>query len=263
MLNVFSSNSSESFDPTGLIILAGVILIILIVFICHIRIVKQAEKCVVERLGSYHTTWGNGIHFLFPILDKLVEMETLEELEYHKCLVKLEQLNVQPRNVYYDSNYPNLVPQANSDMKGHVHQREWDELNVADENGDLTEVTSQYVGFRRFEMQDGVMILNGKPISYKGINRDTFSADRECVLNREETVKDIVTMKQNNINAVCTSSYLDDSDTYELCDEYGVYMMVENLLDEENRWYQSYKNHPCIMMLSEEANIYPQLRSII
>lgn len=130
------------------------------------------------------------------------------------------------------------------------------QLEVRDEYGDLTEVTSQYVGFRRFEMQDGVRILNGKPITFKGINKYAFNADTECVLNREETVKDIVTMKQNNINAVCTSSYLDDSDTYELCDEYGLYMIVENILDEENRWYQSYKNHPCIMMLSEEADIY-------
>ena len=122
------------------------------------------------------------------------------------------------------------------------------QLEVRDEYGDLTEVTSQYVGFRRFEIKDDSMILNGKPIVFKGINRHELGADKGCVPN-EEVLKDIVTMKQNNINAIRTSDYLNVSDIYELCDEYGLYIIADNHLesDRENSCYQREKNHPSMV----------------
>lgn len=138
------------------------------------------------------------------------------------------------------------------------------QLEVRDEYGDLTEVISQHVGFRRFEMKDGIMTLNGKPIVFKGVNRHEFSADRGRVPNREDVIKDIVTMKQNNINAIRTSYYPNDSYIYELCDEYGLYIIAENnmeshgtleawqrmMLDRVNSCYQRDKNHPSILIWS-------------
>ena len=156
------------------------------------------------------------------------------------------------------------------------------QLEVRDEFGDLTEVTSQFVGFRRFEMKDGIMTLNGKRIVFRGVNRHEFSAERGRVPHREDVIKDIVTMKQNNINAIRTSHYPNDSYIYEICDEYGLYMIAENnleshgmleayqrgkitqdmlvpgdreewlpmMLDRVNSCYQRDKNHPSILIWS-------------
>lgn len=151
-----------------------------------------------------------------------------------------------------------------------------------DEKGGLLEVTEQNLGFRRFEMVDGIMKLNGKRIVFKGVNRHEFSSIRGRVPNREEALKDIITMKQNNINAIRTSHYPNDSFLYELCDEYGLYMIAENnmethgtmeaygrgradesfvlpndheewlpaMLDRVNSCYQRDKNHPSILIWS-------------
>ena len=73
-----------------------------------------------------------------------------------------------------------------------------------DENGQVTEVIPQRVGFRRFEMKDSIMMLNGKRIVFKGVNRHEFSSVSGRVVSREELIKDLVTMKQNNINAIRT-----------------------------------------------------------
>ena len=155
-------------------------------------------------------------------------------------------------------------------------------VEVKGEDGEILEVTTQNVGFRRFEMVDGIMTLNGKRIVFKGVNRHEFSSITGRVPNREEVIKDIVVMKQNNINAIRTSHYPDDSLIYELCDIYGIYMIAENnleshgtmeahgngrigleyhvpgsnpdwldmMLDRVNSCYQRNKNHPAIIIWS-------------
>lgn len=109
-------------------------------------------------------------------------------------------------------------------------------LEVYDENGQLTEVIPQRVGFRRFEMKDHMMTLNGKRIVFKGVNRHEFSSRTGRCVSREELVKDIVTMKKNNINAIRTCHYPDAVGIYELCDEYGIYMIAENNLESHGTW---------------------------
>ena len=110
------------------------------------------------------------------------------------------------------------------------------QITVLDEAGEICEVISQNVGFRRFEMDDGIMKLNGKRIVFKGVNRHEFSSLTGRVPNKEEVIRDIVTMKQNNINAIRTSHYPDDSLLYELCDRYGLYMIAENNLESHGSW---------------------------
>ena len=78
-------------------------------------------------------------------------------------------------------------------------------IEVLDPDGGLTEVLEQAFGFRRFELKDGVMCLNGKRIVFRGVNRHEFSA-REAVSSREELPRDIVTMKRTNINAIRTAT---------------------------------------------------------
>ncbi len=155
-------------------------------------------------------------------------------------------------------------------------------VEVYDEQGKLIEVITQNVGFRRFEMVDGIMTLNGKRIVFKGVNRHEFSSITGRVPNRDEVIKDIIVMKQNNINAIRTSHYPDDALLYELCDIYGLYMIAENnleshgtfeaydrgkvsldvvvpkdhdewlpmMLDRVNSCYQRDKNHPAILIWS-------------
>lgn len=155
-------------------------------------------------------------------------------------------------------------------------------LLVKDNAGKVVEVIRQYVGFRRFELKGGLMLLNGKRIVFKGVNRHEFSNRNGRVPDREELLTDIITMKRNNINAIRTSHYPDDSALYELCDKFGLYLIAENnmethgtwepfergavpveyvvpkdndiwedmLLDRVNSCYQRDKNHPSILIWS-------------
>ena len=109
-------------------------------------------------------------------------------------------------------------------------------IECFDTEGERSEVICQKIGFRRFEMKDGIMTLNGKRIVFKGVNRHEFSSKTGRAVTREEVLKDIVTMKQNNINAIRTCHYPDASIIYDLCDEYGLYMIAENNLESHGSW---------------------------
>lgn len=161
-------------------------------------------------------------------------------------------------------------------------------LELINKNDEIVEVVSQNVGFRRFEIVDGIMMLNGKRIVFKGVNRHEFSGNVGRVPVREEIIKDIIVMKQHNINAIRTSHYPNDSLIYELCDIYGLYMIAENnleshgiweaaarglfsydeivpndnllwkpmMLDRVNSCYQKNKNHPAILIWSTGNESY-------
>ena len=155
-------------------------------------------------------------------------------------------------------------------------------VELLDESGNCVEYISQNIRFRRFEMKDGIMTLNGKRIVFKGVNRHEFSSKTGRAVSKEEVLQDIITMKQNNINAIRTCHYPDASGIYELCDRYGLYMIAENnlgshgswdaashglvpkdtivpgdnmdwepmMLDRVNSCYQRDKNHPAILIWS-------------
>ena len=155
-------------------------------------------------------------------------------------------------------------------------------IQVTDNQEQLQELIPQRVGFRRFAIEDGIMKLNGKRIVFKGVDRHEFSSRRGRVPNHDELLRDIVTMKRNNINAIRTSHYPNDSALYALCDEYGLYLIDECnmethgmwdmvgrgvwpiekalpgdrqewkdlLLDRVNSMYQRDKNHPSIIIWS-------------
>ena len=109
-------------------------------------------------------------------------------------------------------------------------------MEIYNESGELQEVIPQRVGFRRFEMKDGIMTLNGKRIVFKGVNRHEFSSVSGRHVSEEELRKDLKIMKQNNINAIRTCHYPDASLIYQLCDEYGIYMIDETNLESHGSW---------------------------
>lgn len=110
------------------------------------------------------------------------------------------------------------------------------EIEVVDASGETVEYTSQAVGFRKFEMKNNRMLINGKRIVFKGVNRHEFSSVSGRHVSYEELEKDIVTMKRNNINAIRTCHYPDDVAIYDLCDRYGLYMIAECNLETHGTW---------------------------
>lgn len=83
------------------------------------------------------------------------------------------------------------------------------------------------VGIRTTEIKDGVYLFNGKPIKFYGVNRHDFHPEKGCAVNREDMLGDVLLMKSLNVNAVRTSHYPASPLFYELCDEYGLYVMSE------------------------------------
>ncbi len=117
-------------------------------------------------------------------------------------------------------------------------------IEMRDADGNLTEVIRERVGIRRFEMKDCLMLLNGKRIVFKGTNRHDFSSRTGRAVSEEELRRDLITMKRNNINAIRTSHYPNDSKLYRLCDEYGLYLIAENNLESHGSWDPVMRNMP-------------------
>ena len=107
---------------------------------------------------------------------------------------------------------------------------------LKDEQGNVKEVAVQKMGFRKFELRNDVMCINGKRIVFKGINRHEFHATKGRAITKEDMLWDIRFMKQNNINAVRTSHYPNQIAWYRLCDEYGIYLMNEANLESHGSW---------------------------
>ena len=156
------------------------------------------------------------------------------------------------------------------------------EIEVFDEYGNTTEYIDENVGFRRFELKNGVMCINGKRIIFNGVDRHEFSAQKGRAIGEDEILIDLMTMKQNNINSVRTSHYPNQTYFYRLCDELGLYVIDETniethgtwdhilkdgldksfavpgdreefldmVLDRANSMYQRDKNHACVLIWS-------------
>ena len=165
---------------------------------------------------------------------KIYELGDLSVEKYDRAKLLLEEFDIELRDKEICEGSCNVKnPLLWSAEKPNLYEVK---IIVKDTHGNETEFISQLAGFRRFEMVDGLMKLNGKRIVFKGVNRHEFSSITGRVPNRDEVIKDIVTMKKNNINAIRTSHYPDDSMLYELCDIYGIYMIAENNLESHGTW---------------------------
>jgi beta-galactosidase len=111
-------------------------------------------------------------------------------------------------------------------------------MQILNDEGKTLEVISTRVGFRELNWRDGLLLVNGKAITLKGVNRHEFDPTTGRVISRELMIKDIMLMKQNNINAVRTSHYPNDPLWYDLCDEYGIYLIDEANIESHELWQQ-------------------------
>jgi len=147
-------------------------------------------------------------------------------------------------------------------------------LTLKDNNGHVLEYQSARIGFRQVEINNGQLLVNGAPVYLKGVNRHDHDPVTGHYISEESMVQDIKLMKQYNINTVRTSHYPNDPRWYELCDEYGLYVIDEaNIeshgmgynpeitlankpewkevhLDRIRRMVERDKNHPCVIIWS-------------
>ena len=104
-------------------------------------------------------------------------------------------------------------------------------LKLRDEQGNILEVIPWRTGFRKTEIVGGRLLINGKAILLKGVNRHEHDPETGHHVTREDMVRDIVMMKRYNINAVRTSHYPNDPEWYALCDIYGIYLVDEGNIE--------------------------------
>ncbi|SDM57716.1 glycoside hydrolase family 2 TIM barrel-domain containing protein [Sediminibacillus halophilus] len=148
-------------------------------------------------------------------------------------------------------------------------------ISLQSQSGETTEVIPVRVGFRKVELHDGLFYVNGKAIKLKGVNRHDHHPDLGRAVPLSWMEEDIRLMKQHNINAVRTSHYPNDPRFYDLCDQYGLYVIDEadlethgfdvlgdwSRLSDDPEWEEAYldrmkrmvardKNHPSIIMWS-------------
>ena len=143
-------------------------------------------------------------------------------------------------------------------------------LKLRNPKGRTIELTSCRVGFRQVEILNRELLVNGQPVLVKGVNRHDHDEKRGKTISEQAMRADIELMKQFNINAVRTSHYPNDERFYELCDEYGMYVIdeanieghaISNGVGRDPRWAQAVldrgmrmvlrdKNHPCVIAWS-------------
>jgi beta-galactosidase len=110
-------------------------------------------------------------------------------------------------------------------------------LQLTDASGKLVEATSCNVGFRTSEIKNGQLLINGKAIYIKGVNRHEHDPVTGHVISEESMRKDIELMKKFNFNAVRTCHYPDDPIWYKLCDKYGIYLYDEANIESHGYGY--------------------------
>ncbi len=105
------------------------------------------------------------------------------------------------------------------------------------EDGKETHFVSNRIGFVKYEIVNGLMLVNGKEIMFKGVNRHDFTCDHLRATDYDDLIHSILMMKKYNINAVRTSHYPNNTLWYDLCDEYGLYVIDETNLETHGTWH--------------------------
>ncbi|WP_270201992.1 glycoside hydrolase family 2 TIM barrel-domain containing protein [Bifidobacterium pseudocatenulatum] len=107
---------------------------------------------------------------------------------------------------------------------------------VVGHDGPLVEKIVQRIGFRTFRIEDGIMKLNGKRVVFKGADRHEFDAKRGRSITRQDMIADIPFCKRHNTNAIRTWHYPNQEYWYDLCDEYGIYLIDETNMETHGSW---------------------------
>lgn len=147
-------------------------------------------------------------------------------------------------------------------------------LTLQDHKGKIVDQKTMKIGFRRIEIKGGNLLINGKAVFIRGVNRHDFHTDLGRAVTIEAIREDLLQMKRHNINAIRTSHYPNDPAFYDLCDEYGFFVMAEAdmeshgftysqgknpsmwpdwekpIVERSVRMVKNFRNHPCIFSWS-------------
>lgn len=115
---------------------------------------------------------------------------------------------------------------------------------MKDKNGKVLDVVKQKVGFRRVEIKNAQLLVNGQPILIKGVDRHELDPDGGYVVSRERMIEDLTIMKKLNVNAIRTCHYPDDPILYDLCDSLGFYVCAEANVESHGYLYDFSKENP-------------------
>ena len=230
---------------------------------------EDADLKITAEITNYDETQSEGITFQAMLYDEEYQAVFDEPIERQVDMNQIGSLLIETSKfvknpLKWSAEHPHLYTLV---------------LSLVDATGTIIETESCKVGFRTFEIKDGLMKINGERIVFKGVNRHEFTADKGRAVDVEDMVHDIKLMKRYNINAVRTSHYPNHPLWYELCDEYGLYVIdevnlethgtwrygqkelentvpgskpewTENVLDRCNSVFQRDKNHPSIVIWS-------------
>lgn len=190
------------------------------IFICP-KVDRSLEKADLEIDLQIESSKKEKVHLeYFLIKNKKEILKNFKVIEVDKILkFKINETILNPK--LWSAECPNLY-----ELK----------LVLKRENGEVIENVIEKVGFRRFEIEKNILKLNGKKIVFKGINRHEFSCDKGRAITEKEMLWDIKFLKANNFNAVRCSHYPNQKRWYELCDEYGIYVIDEVNLETHGTW---------------------------
>ncbi|MBQ0060520.1 MAG: DUF4981 domain-containing protein [Bacteroidales bacterium] len=129
-------------------------------------------------------------------------------------------------------------------------------VTLQDAKGKALETVNVKTGFRRVEIKNAQLLVNGQPILIKGADRHELDPNGGYIVSRERMIQDIQEMKKMNINAVRTSHYPNDSQWYDLCDEYGIYLVAEANIESHGMGYreETLAKNPLFHLAHQERN---------
>ena len=236
-------------------------------------------------VADLDSTYKNGI------LDVEVTVENLENFSYNNTFhvsVEMEKLENLGTNNYSPLRKSTVIQFQNS-CKQTLHFRmfvpdvkSWNAehphlyslwLTLEDDKGNTIDDAAIYVGFRNIKIENGLLLVNGVPVTIRGVNRHEHDPETGHVVSRERIEQDILLMKANNINTVRTSHYPNAPEFYNLCDYYGLYVIDEANAESHaqgygekslakradfkeatvarvRNMYERDKNHPCVIVWS-------------
>lgn len=236
------------------------------------------------QLADYFAKAGLENNYKDGVLDLAVDIKSIDTKKQSGSVsVEITKNN---QTVYTSSSVYDLAPNSAKTLKFNktISQvKSWSaeipelyQLNIVikDKKGNVLEAISKNIGFRTSEVKGSQYLVNGQPILFKGVNRHEHDPITGHVISREDMLKDVKIFKQFNINAVRTCHYPNDPYFYELCDEYGIYVIdeanieshgmgyaLDKTLANDPKWLKSHlarvermvqrdKNHPSIVIWS-------------